>query len=147
MTSMRRKSNLFETTKQIRYLNMSVHHKRICFFVVNNRSLRETLSYESHFISCDFIFFITPSYKYSFISNKFDNFKHLDYRSKILLIFLMSLILSYFHFDQSFLCWHSSIVSSLGSSLFLMMSITTWKENMLLMTRVFQSHFSPYISR
>ena len=48
MTSMRCKSNPSKTTKQIRYINMiASHHRRICFPVVNTRSLQETLSYES----------------------------------------------------------------------------------------------------
>ena len=40
-----------------------------------------------------------------------------------------------FHFDQYFLCCHSSIVSNLGSSSFLIIPIVTWKENILLMTK------------
>ena len=80
MTSMRCKSNPSKTAKQIRYINMiASHHRRICFPVVNTRSLQETLSYESRFISRNFI---ALSYKYSFISNKFDNFRHLNYKSK-----------------------------------------------------------------
>ena len=83
MTSMRCITNPYEPTKPIRYLNVIVSIIREkCFLVVNTKSLQETLSYESCFIFCDFIFLIAFSYKYPFTSSKLDNLWCLDYWSK-----------------------------------------------------------------
>ena len=51
--------------------------------------------------------------------------------------------IAFFHFGQSFLCRHSYTFRGSGSSSFLMISKTTWKAKILLITILFQFHFSP----
>ena len=82
ITSMRRISSPSETAKLIKKQNVIAHDGRVCFLVVNTRSLQETLCYQSHFISYDLIILIAFSYKYPFLPNRLYIFRCLDYKSK-----------------------------------------------------------------
>ena len=117
------------------------YYWRVCILVVNTSFVQETLSHKSHFISCNFIFIIILSYEYSFVFDWLENLKqttclnisHFVNESN-------STWVTSFHFNQPFLCGQC-FRCSLGSS-FLMISIVTWKENILSRIKVFQFHFS-----
>ena len=109
-TFMRCISKPFNIAIQTKYLNVvvSIIGEYVSLQSIISLCIKPwVMSYESWFISCDFIFLITLTYKHSLIFNRLEasgsNTSHFPNESN-------SVWIDSFYFGRSFPCWHSSVV-------------------------------------